>query len=50
MGCPLKRRDAAEARIVAVDEASAAVRAELAEMQAAIDARVTEIPYPDGGE
>jgi prolyl-tRNA synthetase len=49
-GIELKRRDADEIRIVAVDEAPAAIRAELDRLRAEGEARVAEVPYPDGGE
>jgi prolyl-tRNA synthetase len=49
-GIELKRRDQGEARIVSLDEATPAIQAELAAMQAAIDSKVRDIPYPNEGE
>ncbi|MCC6626496.1 MAG: proline--tRNA ligase [Chloroflexi bacterium] len=44
-GVELKRRDSADSAIVAVDEVIARVGAEIAALQAVIDARVVDEPY-----
>ena len=46
-GVELKRRDEAEARIVPLAEAVAAVQAMLAELRAEAVGRVRDVPYPD---
>lgn len=46
-GVELKRRSSKESRIVALDEIIAAVKAEIAELQAEIDSMVVEVPFKE---